>query len=793
MSTTLVYSFLDSFIPPYVPGTQNDSSDPEDAFEEEVCVEVQSQMYVNRFRFLVCGVFGHIGITTSFLSSAYIQYGIHGWYCLEGVTRLVYFLFLWRSLYLLPRRRIGYNLLQKILIFYTCFRIVSFGFKWSSFAWIYLALSGFNTAIPVMVSGLFKSVSPQVKFGLTLLYFAAVFSSVAKGWGTSITIDVSYHILLMVIVQILVLAPTSVYVYMNDKNKMLLMNELQEMVKKARAASEAKTMFISNISHDLRTPIHAILSLITLIEESCLDSVQRSYVATMKSSCYHLTSVINNVLDFAKIENDKMDFSSEEVDLFTVVQNVTDSISSLAEEKDLTLLIDLTVPSGYRYAKCDEKGLSRVLTNLLGNAVKFTERGHVKLKIMCKQGSEEQEQDEPHPLGKEETAEYIFEVEDSGRGMTQEFIETKLFNPFTQENNFLNAKGREGTGLGLSLSQRIVNKLGGKIRAHSIINEGTTFSFTLSLQVVKREGSMGNLALLKELIPFEVSTYVNNCGLHDQFILRMIENEVEQWSGILTSPRLVSSEKVQETKGSILFLIDLSSSLCNEQRAWWDDRVKGLPTHLEVSCYILISRARKESFLNQNELIKVLQSRPGAKVVSVLLPMTPLKIHRAISSCITHLRTLGGTSSEGAVFHQPKEVPVDLTKIHVLVAEDNVMIATVLSKLFRKTSIQHTIANHGEMALQLWSDNPDTYGLILMDIQMPIMDGFTAVQKIRALEVEHQRRTRIGIIFMSANASVEEITYARSIGGDEYLTKPVEFNVLLKAMRDIVASTSPSV
>jgi signal transduction histidine kinase/ActR/RegA family two-component response regulator len=587
-----------------------------------------------------------------------------------------------------------------------------------------------------------------------------------------------------------------IHSYLTEKGERLLMAELNTAAQKAQAASEAKTMFISNVSHDLRTPIHALLGLITLIEESDLDSVQQSYVTTMKSSCYHLTSVINNVLDFAKIEHDKMEFTECEVDLYAVVQHVADSVASLAEEKSLELLIDLDVPHSCRFAVTDEKGLCRVLTNLLGNAIKFTHKGHVRFRMYCGDNRKFIGAKKLGLLGHElerktVIKQYVFEVEDSGRGMTQEFINTKLFQPFTQEDGSNNhTRIREGTGLGMSLSQRIISKLGSKIDARSVVDQGSTFSFSLNLKVSNRlAGSLANLSVLKELIPFQVISQVYDFGFRDPLILRMIQEETKTWNGIIGRPRCLGSISDLAVGGSIIFLVDSKLSETDDKPPEMLKKLCSVAQKADAFvCYILISRARKESFLRQSEVIKALQKTEKIKVVSVLLPVTPLKLHRAVSTCVTHIRGLISLSKEKESPDLPRAIStgLDLKEIKVLLAEDNIMIATVLSKLLKKNNIDHVLAQNGQEALNLWKGSMDEFHILLMDIQMPIMDGFTTVEKIRETERLLRVQSPVKIIFMSANASVDEIARAKGIGGNEYLTKPVEFNILLRAIKDMI-------
>jgi signal transduction histidine kinase/ActR/RegA family two-component response regulator len=615
----------------------------------------------------------------------------------------------------------------------------------------------------------------------------------AANWGSSVTIELNIQTACCVLSHLASVLLCTFYIFSTIQNKVILVTELVGMFKLASSASEAKTMFISNITHDLRTPIHAILNLINLIEESDLDCIQRSYLSTMKSSCQHLTSVINNVLDFSKIEKDKMEFMEEEVDLYKLVEGVIDSMAALAEEKNLNLYLDLDIRSPHRYVLSDHKALSRVFTNFLSNSIKFTDKGHIKLKVKCKPHSSTSSGSllnwSSH--GEQRTL-YLFEIEDTGRGMTPEFIKHKLFKPFSQESNSLSANKREGTGLGLSLCHQIVQKLGGVIQVQSDVGKGTSFVFSLSLKQSKNPGSLVNLALLRSLMPFQIGTKVCVTDDEDLTLVKMIENEIDDWDDVLAQPFKYPKQRPLSTHASdlpwcIFFLIHSSKDHEDMNSGILDDIGKQAKSAKRRVCYILISRARKDAFQAQTKVYDAMQSHPDSKLVFLLFPLTPLKLHHAISTCVSHIKTIISSGNQDTIYNNPDDASkIDLSNIKVLVAEDNLIIAAVITTFLYKKNIQHDMASNGALALEKWKQNPNFYHILLMDIQMPVMNGFDAVEAIRDLEKLNKMSKPAKIIFMSANASVDEIAHAKKIGGDEYLTKPVDFNFLLKTMQDIL-------
>jgi signal transduction histidine kinase len=626
-------ALVDRFIPANVKSKEKSTAETTDETSDP---EVSHKLEVHHYRFLIISTIVVFYIGVQKVALILLESGLQTFHNWEFFTRSLFGVYLFRKLWLMPTGTVNLNHLQTVLTLYTCYRVATLVFDNVERAWIYVPLTGFNSVIPIMASGVFKVIRQIERTLLLSLYFTSIAYSLYTTWNTVVEFKVSWGLLGMYCIQLYLVLPTTYYAYTTEQNKILLLQELQKLLKAARAGSEAKSLFISNISHDLRTPIHAIMGLITLIQESSLDSVQRSYVAAIKSSCFHLIAVINNVIDLSKIEKGKMELTKDKVDLFAVVENVIDTMSSLAEEKNLDLIIDLKIPSDYRCVMTDEKAVCRVLTNLMGNAIKFTDAGFVRLGLVCgtRKTSEKL-------ISQGEKIDYIFEVQDSGRGMSQEFVDTKIFTPFSQENTFLNPNGREGSGLGLSLSQSIVSKLGSEIKVQSTYNRGTSFSFTVPLSPCIRTPSIENLFLMKTLIPFQISIQVYFFGQKSDLMYRMIEEETAVWDGILAPPEVFTSQENFCIKGSITIIID--SELSTTNKAPILTKKLGRKLTMDISqCFILVSRARKDAFLSRNDTVRFLEGGGRAKVVSTLYPLSPLKLHSAVSTCVTHIRNMVG-------------------------------------------------------------------------------------------------------------------------------------------------------
>jgi signal transduction histidine kinase/CheY-like chemotaxis protein len=776
---------VDSFIPPL----QAEEIEKEKRIEDNVDGGVKMQQHLNRFRFLLFATLAISCIALNSLGSAFLYHGIHGLLTMEALSRSLFLVFAMRVALVLPTGHMSYQSLLSSLILYVNYRMATLAATRLELAWVMLPLHGLNSVSPTLFSRYFESVGAGYKLSHSALYFGTMLLSLWKGWGTTVSIHVSWSCLSLVVVNALTMIPSAYFIQMSENELLLVMQQLSKMVTLADVSSKAKTMFISNVSHDLRTPIQSMLGFINLLEESSLDSIQESYMSAMKSSCYHLTAIINNVLDFSKIEQDKMVLIEEDVDFFELAQKVIDSTAALAEGKTIDLLCDINIARTHRFARTDEKALSRVLTNLIANAVKFTQRGYVKLTMTSDQKLTGKTLTsrfglEPKRLNQaviQNLSVYTFQVQDTGRGMTKEFIDGSLFNPFSQENTYLNPKGEEGTGLGLSLSQKIVSAMGGRICAESEYGKGSCFTFSVKLApCLKESDSERNLHLITKLLNIEIHSYVYFFGTQNDNIMRVIEQEVTFWNDKFKKPRILSSFSNLTSEANIVFLIDMSFE---DDKDIAPDVLRDLSSaKLRNVCFVTISRARRSALAKQLEILKVLEDGTKTKVASVLSPVTPLKLHRAVATCISHI-----SSYRGEQCHLPKKRSiVDLTSTNLLIAEDNTLVATVLSKLLKKKNIQHSIAYNGEEAFKLWKENPGIYDIILMDIQMPVMNGFAAVEKIRQVEGMLGVTNPIKILFMSANASIEEMARAKTVGGNDYLTKPVDLDTLLSKIKDLM-------
>jgi signal transduction histidine kinase len=789
----MVEYFVDIFVPPL--SLVDEIGQTETEVENELNPELLEMIHFNRYRFLVLFMMFFIAKSMKHIAEAYL-FGLEmeGYYfLLEGCPRLMVLTLLGTYLILLPTGCVTFSQVVFSIICFVVYRM--FVVLCTSFhlAWLYLSLAGYNLLVPMLVTDAAKAVTSNQKLGAVLLYSFALLFSLFSNWGQTVTIHISWNIFSLVSAQLLILAPCAFYIYTADTNARLMVQELKGLLGVAKKASEAKVMFFSNVTHDLRTPIQAILGLINLVEHSELTSVQKPYLDSIKSSCQTLISIVNDVLDLSKFDNGKMHFVPHKVDLFKLVQDISDSMASLAEQKNLHFDLQIDVPMAHRFVESDQKGLSRVLTNLVSNAIKFTDSGHVVLRLSSTH-SAHVECDEKSSSQNSSFEHFTFEIRDSGPGMSADFIKNRIFNPFSQEYQKGQTR-RRGTGLGLSLSQKIVRELGGSIQVTSSLNCGSTFYFTLNMKIIPGEVAFPSFS--ETDAPF--STFIWNTQTDDLSEHRLAQY-LDQWGGTFepltqltfeeeniekafkmcsTNPKLcfiIQSPGISSKESETLFLQYLDSLINTPSSPWY---------------FVLLSRPRSDSSYFQSLLARTVERSPCCKLYSLLLPITPLKFHECIAALLSHSRHVTNTNLEGNVTLTPSielngnEMAQDLDHLYVLIAEDNPILASIFSMFLQRHSISHVIANNGQIAIEKWLHSSKRFDAILMDVQMPVMDGFEAVENICSLEKQNGEQHPVHVIFMSANASLQDFERGKAVGGNEFLSKPVEFTSFVQSLRKV--------
>lgn len=526
----------------------------------------------------------------------------------------------------------------------------------------------------------------------------------------------------------------------------------QELVELALAQAEAgnaaKSRFLASMSHDIRNPLNAIIGYATMAQNKPEQTEKLlKYHKKILEASKHLLSVLNDILDMQSIESGKLRLEVSQVNMADVLHEVRSLIQSELQKKKLDFFIDVSEIK-HQYLICDHKRVTQILVNLLSNGIKYTPNGGaVSLKLR------------ELPGAIPERPEYQFSVKDTGIGMASDFIE-RAFEPFEREQN--GDPSIDGTGLGLAITKNIVELMGGTIRLKSQKNHGTTVTVTLPLRSVEISNVDYNEAELTNRHVLVIDDDYAACDSVTDMLIKLGARADWSMSGGEAVIRARIAAKHKDPFD--FFIID-----------WQMPDMDGVEIAKQLR-EVAGDRA-PVVMLTAYDWSEIKNEAQEAGVDGFLAkPLFEAELRQGIQKALHP--ELGSKVSEALRYEA-------LFGKRILLVEDNEINQEIACDLLEHAGFRMEVANNGAEAIEMLLNNhPKYYDLILMDIRMPVMDGYIATQRIRAME--NPVLSHIPIVALSANALKEDKVHALSVGMNEHLAKPINMEQVLKVLNEIL-------
>ncbi len=529
--------------------------------------------------------------------------------------------------------------------------------------------------------------------------------------------------------------------------------ELTNALQAADAANRAKTTFLNSMSHDIRTPMNAIIGY-TALTTTHIDNKERAcdYLKKIAQASNHLLSLINDVLDMSRIESGKVTINERPENLAEILQELRNIIQSDVHSKNMELFID-TVDVTDEEVFCDKLRLNQILLNLTSNAIKFTpEGGTVAIRVTQK------------PSHSPKRGLYEFKVSDTGIGMSPEFAQT-VFDPFTREQTST-VSGIQGTGLGMAITKNIVDMMGGTISVESEQGKGTCFTVSVELKFSAAHREMDPIAELKGFRGLVVDDDMVCCQSVSK-MLRQIGMRAE-WTTSGKEAIARTSEAVDLSDPFEVYIVD-----------WSMPGLSGIDTVREIRK--IVGEDSPIILMSAYDWTDIEQEARMAGVTGFISkPLFASELHMTLEKSIgrptedTHGNT--GISEES-----------DFTSKNILLVEDNDLNREIAAEILKEAGFAVETAENGQQACDMVRDSgTGYYDLVLMDIQMPVMDGYEATHVIRSMEGQYT--ADLPIIAMTANAFEEDRERALRSGMNGHLAKPIDIGRLMSVLHDLFSA-----
>jgi two-component system, sensor histidine kinase RpfC len=525
----------------------------------------------------------------------------------------------------------------------------------------------------------------------------------------------------------------------------VLISQLHRAVNEAKQANRAKSQFLSNMSHEIRTPLNGVIGTSSLLAKTKLDKKQREFVTTIDSSSQNLLGVINDILDVSKIEEGKINIVENDFDLHHLINSTVALFTAQAQMKGLMLnaYIDSNTPY---LLKGDEQHLRQVITNLISNAVKFTDKGRVDVMVSSL-------------ITERTNTTILVDVVDTGIGITED-AQVNIFDKFTQADASINRKFG-GTGLGTAIAKQLVEEMGGSIHFFSEENKGSTFGFELKLALQPESKEIQDLSSKLE----SLSVYV--LAPYDEKH-KTLSRHIAKWSSVHhvnTQKKLLTAINNDDSESRSVIMVSTDSAYNNPEAYLAKVNQHGLFDH----CKFVVINDEKINPMNKKDLLKL-----GYAAV-IDSADQEVNIYRALHGLLTGVEFNKRVNNVHSINEQSNR-----TVLSILVADDNSTNRDVLKNILEYGRHQVTMVENGKLALEM-IENYD-YDLIIMDMHMPVMGGIEAAKEYYYTQPENGH---VPIIILTANATVEAEKKCVDAGVTLYLTKPIVPDFLLEKVNEL--------